>query len=61
MIKCINLTFDLLSSDAFEKFNVCNTASNDCKFTHFIPLFLNEKHGEKAMKKMDNLYQNYGL
>ena len=53
MIKSIDTTFDLLSSDAFVKFGIRNTVFNDCKFTHFIPLYINEKHGEKAVKKMD--------
>ena len=53
MIKSINTTFDLLSSDAFVKFGIRNTVFNDCKFTHFIPLFINEKHGKQAMEKMD--------
>ena len=53
MFKCINPTFDLLSSDAYVKYNVRNAVSNDCKFTHFIPLYINKTHGEKAMKKMD--------
>ena len=53
MIKSIDTTFDLLSSDAIVKFDIRNTIFNDCKFTHFIPLFINEKHGKQAMKKMD--------
>ena len=53
MIASIETTFDLLSSDAFLKFNIHKSVFNDRQFTHFIPLYLNEKHGKESMKKMD--------
>ena len=53
MISSIDTTFDLLSIDAFVNFNIRRNMFNDGKFTHFIPLYLHKKHGQKAMKQMD--------
>ena len=53
MISCIDTTFDLLSSDAFETFGIRKNVFNDRKFTHFMPLYLSKSHGKISAKLIE--------
>ena len=53
MIQSIDVTFDLLSSDAFDNFNIRKTVFNDRNFEHFLPLYSNDKY------MMSNNYFHY--
>lgn len=47
-IKSIQSPLDLLSLRAYMNHKLRLSADND-KFTHFLPIYINEKHGEKAI------------
>ena len=52
LLNSLDTSFDLLSSEAFEKHGIRNSVFNDYSFTHFIPLWIENKHGELCMKKL---------
>ena len=53
LLQSIDTTFDLLSMEAFEKHKIRSTVFNNCKFTHFMPLWIENKHGELCMEKLE--------
>ena len=52
LVQSTDTTFDLLSMEAFEKHKIRSTAFNDHKFTHSMPLWIENEHGELCMKKL---------
>eukprot|EP01084_Bolivina_argentea_P035607 66029_1 len=51
LLKEVKATFDLLSSDAYLNHNIHTTPWNDQSFHHWIPIYVNEKHGEIALNE----------
>eukprot|EP01084_Bolivina_argentea_P254615 428081_1 len=46
-------TFDLLSYDAFDNWDVRTTVWKEKTFSHYIPIYINKKHGEKSLKILE--------
>lgn len=45
----VNSSLDFISLNAFRKYGVNKCVDNPNVFTHWIPTYINDKHGEKAM------------
>ena len=54
VMESIETTFDLLSSDAFDNFQIRKTIFKDRQFTHFLPLYINKKHGKLCLKSIES-------
>lgn len=50
-----DVTSDLLSYDAFLTHSVRNTVWKETNFTHFLPIYINNKHGKKSMKLFEKI------
>jgi ubiquitin-protein ligase len=49
VLQQLHPTFDLLSAEAFYKHNCRTTVYKDCNFDSFLPLYINEAHGQRAL------------
>ena len=60
-LKDCEVTFDLLSYNAFDKHKIRRTVWKEKSFTHFLPIYINGKHAAKSMKLFEkkclNIFQ----
>eukprot|EP01084_Bolivina_argentea_P318165 551723_1 len=54
LLKEVKATFDLLSSDAYLNHNIHTTPWNDQTFHNFIPIYINDNHGKRALECVED-------